>query len=1502
MKKIRVIILALVMALACVAITACKKEKKPKLELQFNAQLTAELQQKYDPQIKVKGGQIVSVTLRDASSTLIATDEGYTFTPTEIGNYYYTILIEGSGDSQQHVKTIEVLDTSAPTVITQPTEAKTIEAGVYFGFAQDLESIKITDNNLPMLMYATKKVVAITYQTQTYENANGFSDYLFDKIGEYTIKVQISDVAGNVGYTEYKLNVVDTVKPTIANLPLYYVWLDASGNITVPEIIAHDVSAVETLVTSTKTITNGKISATEGEEILVTYKATDVSQNEHSVTSTLKVLAKGNMLADDEDAVKMFSANSGVLEYDGGISYVDAGTKDVIEYKNQAYTFGDVSGFNALTLTIANRSYDDIEILIAVKSGSQKRYIGSVIVPKASGTDAIKQVLDVSKANLNNVDGLVFDVSSNSSLNFDITELSFTDYADPHVEVSVSETATVGEKLEYTITPNGNEIFDTTVTVKSGTQTVAQLAEANNFTFASQGVYKVHFAFDYGNKIFNVEKDVTVADKDVKLSLAGEFTGARVGASYAIPTATANSGTVTVQVLNEDSDDVPVANNAFTPSASGTYTIKYFVNSVEQSSYKIYAEGANEISFETPLNVSASYNGGFNVVADTKYATSGYSSAKATVSAQRRVAVLLSSAVDILGTVNYVTADVYANLDGVIKLGFEIGDQTYLSSDIAVTKGANEIAFVLTNSLADKLTSVAIKGIYLYNQSRYDNIYYVDSIRFTEKAVVTSSEIFNDQLNELSAYVGSSITIPNPVVCDNKLLSSVTVKISNASEDVLTGLSIGSKVSLAELSAGAYTVSYVASVGSETFTHEIDLTILDVPFSAQLNLGDYYVDTEFTLPDPVLASQTLDDGTLSTATVNKYWRMAGGLEWMQANDALSFNKTGYVDVKYTVSLNGHKVALYGQTYVHAKGVHIDFEKWSGGDHMGFKYGYSWHRVNYELITEEWAYDGKYSMRMSGSPYDDAAGAIAVFKEEEAISLGFDADAMVFWVHSDMDGREIHVDVDYSSEAGASAKWTTPQYFRLMKGTYKVVVPLDRTINCFKQVTFRLNRNEKWYVDNISFVQIGSVEFPNISAQEYLVGDEIVITKPSVQNLSKVVFSEEELANAKFTVEYNTIDGKRTYTFANDETEWGADLGHGTHEITLKCEVGGLTFTDTQTVRVRHFNATFVAPRVVYNSGVDYQIALPTSTDAGVTASAFVRAQGSTEWTQLTTSGNNAQITLTQEGNYEIKFVLSKGELIEEEIYGALVRAKNTLFDFEEYDGGDHFNMGLSHNGNVEVVDTWSADGRYSLKVQSIYAAGDWGNIMFGETKEETVDIGGEYNMLVVKINSTQARDNWQIAVHNGTHDIYSKPITINAGEGTYTCVFEESFRNISRIEFFYIGTGAYYIDSIQGYLIEQNIPEVPAEATEGDTITFSEATASLGSESKQVKVSYKVDNGSYVELTLSEGNYVIQEIQKGTVTVKFDIIISQTIVVTVTRQITVYPAPDDPIVGDQDWI
>ena len=1498
--------------------TACKGGTS--FDFDFNDNLEAQLNQVYDPQIKADGGtKIVSVKLYNEDGEEIELASGYAFTPDELGNYYYVIVVETNGAQVEHRKTVVVKDTIAPTIVNAPTEAKVIELGVYAGFAEDLAAIEVDDNNEVAVAYITKKVVEITVDGKTETNADGFNEYVFKKAGEATVKVEIKDVTGNAAYFNYVLDVRDTTAPVINVLPLNYAWLDNDGYVTVPDAGAQDLSGATINVsakkgTSSVAIVGGKIKANVGDVFTLTYSATDAYLNSENKVVKLKVLQRGALIdSSDANVDTLFSTGTGVLESGTSLSFVDSSSADTIEWLDGAYAFGSVKEFSGIELNVTNYQNSDVIFLLAAKVNGEKQYVGSATVPaKAATLRATSFVIDLTKAGLDEIDGWVIEMKSADVIHVDLNAIQMTSFADPYVTVSLASNYTKGSTFAYQVTQNGTEIYDGKV-VLTGADVNEELELNEEYTFKKAGSYTAVFAFDIGNKIYTVTKTFNVVNSGVVVEV-GEIVGGKVGKVYTLPTETAST-TVTKEVVAPSGSNLTITDGKITPTEEGRYVINYKSGSTTVASYSFYVEGVNQVAFESveAFNFEKVINGGFVKDSDGTYATAGKTAAKASVEARDSIGVLWSNSIQLTGKVNYVTMDVYANLAGGFKVALIIGDEmeTYAGREVTLNAGSNEVTFVIGSTLGKKFNNAEIKGILVYNQSQYNNIYYIDNIKFSEKDSTSEAEVFNVEKDTIYAQVGGIVVIPNVISCDSKLIKSQVATIKKGSQTLFTAIP-GSPVSLEGVAAGQYKIVYTVETDgySSTYTKNVTLVIGEQMLVGELQLADYFVGKAVELPEPILASDYYSSSALSKAVVNKYYRATGGLDWVDANAPFLFDSTGYVDVKYTVTVGETKVSLYEQIYIHQEGVHLDFEAWSGGAHMGYVKSYSQKAL--VSMYDGWSIDGKYSAKIgANTAYNDCAGIIYREKEEEPIQIGFAANAVVVWIYSEAERMENYFSID-------NYDWKyVDGALKIKKGVHKYVIPLydhstgrPATVSSYKRILFEMWKNESFYIDNWSFVQIGDVEFPNVDGMQYNVLDGILLDKPVASNLNKLAFTDGEIANAIAQVRVTKDGETNVYTYGAGALQLPLEKGNYTLEFVYT--VGTYEFKSTQKITVRNFDIEFIEPRILYETGVGYEIELPVTPLEGVAIKAYVSAKGANDWTQLQTSNGKAQIKLVGEGFYEIKFVATYGEFTEEMIYGAVIRATNTVADFEINEDGTHvINQGSIDERQGWISDEWAYDGKYSYYIKA--TGDDFTKVTFTEqynksNPERYLQLDKSYNTITMWINATRAMTGFYIEVHGYNASgkarwISSSKVNVAIGVNQYVFTFTESFDNIFSIGWkaHYQNYTNFYVDTIRLYNVSVELPTVPQNSVAiGDEVVFGTPTVTAEGLTTSVTVKAKSKGGSYETVELVDGKYTAAFASGGEAEIVIEIMIGES-VVRYTYTIMVLDESFDQGAGDIPW-
>lgn len=1526
MRKTRIFLAltALLIAILCcfVGCSSCKGESE--LTVTFNENRTAEIGKEYNPQISVsEGAELKSVKLTNAAGKNIILSQTYSFIPDEFGYYYYEVIAQSSKERQTFNFTLQVVDTEAPVVVNKPSTSKQIELGMYTEFNTDLEQIIVTDNYLEMLDFVTKKVVSISGNGKVEEKAVGYEKYFFDRVGEYNVKVELKDLAGNVSYVEYTLEVVDTVAPVINAYELNYAWL-VDGKVEIPKVKATDLSSITESVTaklngSPLEIENGKVFASVGDVIEVVYTAKDESLNESIKTTKLKVLEYGKLMdKKDSELNTLFVADSGLMEYDDGLLYLNDAKKDVFGWREGSFNFGSVKAFSGISLRLVNYQYSAVDVTVIAVSGEVEKPIG--MLKLAGKTDTLEEkvfILDLTKSELDKVDGWRFSVVSSDSVCISLKGMEYTTFADPYVEVSISDSYNLGDAFVYSVNKNGYEISEVSVTLTNmGTESVSLNAN-DEYEFSVAGDYVVDFTVDVGSKAFVVSKNFVVTDTGSAVILEKSFIGGRVGNEYELPNLTGAS----ISLKDSQGKDVSVTNNKFTPQISGTYTATYLVGT-KQIVRTFYVSDKREISFETSAEISVekAYNGGFEFL-NTENATSGKYSARVNVKGSSYAGYLLQQPITINGNVNFVKATLLANVSGTVKLGFVInnGNTILTTSDVQVVCGENDLALVLGKELANVYTDLVVNGIYLYNQSVYDNLFYIDSITFEQKTTVEQSEVIKSDFNAVYVEKNGSIIIPNVIGCDIKLIDTVSVKIFNSSSQEIKTAGIGTKLSLDGLAVGEYSIKYFINACGKEYESALPLIICEQLLSGSIKMGTYYTQTAFELPQVELVSGAFGETELSGAVTTKYYKLQGGTEWIEGNDEVTFDKTGYVDLKYSIAVNDAKTVLFDSIYVHQKGVHLDFEKWANGDHMGYKYGYG-QDPNYNttptdmpsVISTDWAYDGLYSMKVvAHTGYTNVSGAVCAIQAEQSLSIGFEADMVVFWAYSEGDRSSSILRVDNYDWNWASAN------LQIKKGVHKYVLPLSQSVNSFKRLVFELGRNESFYIDNVYFVKSAEIKYTDVQGKQYDRINGITVTKPELLSASDIAFSKEEVNSAKFSIE--VFDGKDTitYYFEDDKQTLDLDLKKGKYEFTYKVIIGEYKASSTTyKVSVRDFECEFIQPKTIFESGVLSRLDLPKTAVEGVTIKAYSRVQNASEWTELNVVDGKALVTFNGAGNYELKFTAVKGEYQEQETYQVLVRAENSIADFEMNEDGSHVtDNGIISEKHGYISDKWSYDGNYSFRIST--KGHDYAFVYFMDYEYylQTGNPIGEKalnsasNAITMWINADNAIKDFQIDVYT-TPLGESKPVRLKSqvvdvqkGVNAYTFIFEKSFNKLYGFGFevHYSKCNNFYIDGVCSIKLDIEMPEIKTSVYQGGVIAFSEISADIDGKKLNVNVEYKLNDGDYTEVTANNGKYSIQATTIGTIQIRITLSDDSSFETVYNYIVEVKDSAEDSFVGDMTW-
>lgn len=906
------------------------------------------------------------------------------------------------------------------------------------------------------------------------------------------------------------------------------------------------------------------------------------------------------------------------------------------------------------------------------------------------------------------------------------------------------------------------------------------------------------------------------------------------------------------------------------------------------------ARTANEIDFEDEafFNFANIIGGGLSRNENAKFVSQGNVSARAELSAKVKSGVVFANPLTVKNRANYVTADIYSESEGNIAIELLAGNTAYHSGTLKLVRGWNQIGFV-AGGVNNDLQNKQITGIMISNGEKYGNRVYLDNVNFVQISAASDELIFSDVAERETERMLAFI-VPNVIGCDLKLIDGISVTIGGGELEKID-CSIGEEVNPGDIAAGDYEISYtVTDVFGAVHEKTVALHVKPRALYGEIRLSDYRAGESFVLPDPVIGSETFTAAELENAEVRKYYKEKGGAEWIEAQGKIGFSKLTDIEIRYTVTLGEKKILLGAETFIHANGVHIDFEKYSGGDYLGWGRNYGGENDKYpSYVSTDWSHDGTHSVYLNANPnYINSSGIILGEQGEEypSFELGLKADAVILWIYSEADRHTNSIWID-----NYDWKWATGE-LNIKKGEHRYVIPLSREIERIKRITFETNKLESFYFDSISFVRLAEIDFPDIDGREYY--RSVEVQKPALKNASELAFTKAEIAAAKYTV----TAGGTEYRFGADKIE--IELAPGEYKVTFCVEIAGIRFTAEKSIRVRAVNCTFIAPRTAYESGKAYEIELPSANEEGIIFEAFVRKAGAEDWQKLPIKDGAAELILSASGNYELKIRAAHGEAYEEEIYPILVRSENTIADFEmEEDGTHHGARNLSSGNTTAAISSeWAYDGNYSVKMTTTYSA-DWAGIKFYDENDPAgaLKFSKPVNAIGVRIYASRNLNDRQLEVLTSAGWVSAQAIDVKAGEGLYTFVLKKAVTEIKAISFYVESGKPMYVDTIRALTLNVSAPTIRETAYVNEEFSFAAPSLAELPENAELSVKYKIaGEESYTSAEQTNGKYVFRFDRAAMVEIVIEIV-SPEYTKKFVYSVRVIEKAQDPSVGDIDW-
>lgn len=450
------IIILLLTGLAAFAAACGKSENGFNAgDYSFPADQTVSFGGSYTPVITVSNKvSVKSVTLKDVLGNPVAIGEDYGFTPDGCGVFVYGIVFSKGGSEQAESFNVYVVDTVAPTVTAPVQDKAGVEIGYYDGFAANLAALQVRDdfNEADTLVI---KVVDITFDGATESRPEGFTGYMLDQIGVYSVGITVDDLSGNSVRTGYTITTCDTTKPVIERLRARNAWIDAENRIKLPavtviEVGEYTLSATARFGGKDTAVSGGYITAAGLGDYTVTYTATDASGNvSEPMTATVRAVASG-LINDFSDGSELGAwetvgletryENNSMLVYGDGNGRVTA-----------HLTENDWSAYSYLMLSVSNYRAMDSAVSVVIVSNGKEYTLHSFrpALATASGeyleaavTDTDVEI-DIGRLGipLGNVEKLILKVASDNACKLAVNGLRLLSARTQGFEVPVPDAA-----------------------------------------------------------------------------------------------------------------------------------------------------------------------------------------------------------------------------------------------------------------------------------------------------------------------------------------------------------------------------------------------------------------------------------------------------------------------------------------------------------------------------------------------------------------------------------------------------------------------------------------------------------------------------------------------------------------------------------------------------------------------------------------------------------------------------------------------------------------------------------------------------------------------------------------------------------------------------------------------------------------------------------------------------------------------------------------------------
>ena len=848
-----------------------------------------------------------------------------------------------------------------------------------------------------------------------------------------------------------------------------------------------------------------------------------------------------------------------------------------------------------------------------------------------------------------------------------------------------------------------------------------------------------------------------------------------------------------------------------TVAPNGNATVKVYL-----ADYDIEKVDGVKLVFNTDGNIDATVSSvKVSKAADTRVAPTG--STKYEISANGAAQVNVNATTK--GVVKYT---VYANVncDVMMTLNYANGS---VSATKSLKAGLNEITRYPDAEAGEILTSSSLENIVFTNFENYDITVYVSAITSEDISSIDMSAYAVTEGNYSAAY-NETFAIPSPFTSSLRWYNDLTVSVKKGSAVVKDNLAIGSILETVgdnALSAGDYSIVYSfkdLAGASKTITYS--LTVEQNVLTATLAMPALFYNAEgFDLPDPEITSAVYGNSTVqSSATVGKYYRLAGRKTWTKVSDGEKFmpmpNKT--YEIKYVVEYDGVYREINAEKFIHVNQYTIDFEpedaagemfaaRYKDGDklpdgtiHEGteiyvmaksrFLYdgGYYDYRAsdtaNRWEVTKDWSKSGSTSVTQFSPGVNGWSGFL--IRPVIANDKGFNA--ISFWMKADKAYPGMKIEVGVGGQVDRpynKGPWIMCESFDLQAGEHFYTVFFQEPIPAYESIgsiNILMRRGNRLYLDDLQFKYINRLEAKDTNTYEDQINhtDGYELTKPTI---TSELLSAEELAKVSFVLTYSLNGNKEKEIVPNAEGKYILQLAEEeSGEVVFKWTIttpnkwspdaGDLvrTFVSDK-VLIKSVPLTAEHPEIVLQNS-EALFDLPTADGVVSNAQLEYKPFGSEEWTVATTKDGKFVMNTDTVGWLDLRYT-SKVALDDVTVDGLLlssvyVRNPNVFIDYE---GSDPFNGGCTYFDNAaggsvpgsELILHDEATNNHGQRI--LVVNNSWDGVYFKTVQE----LGKTYNAIRVKMHSASDYKGYRLRFGEDDNMNHIYYVDLKSGWHTY---------------------------------------------------------------------------------------------------------------------------------------